>query len=444
MIKAPVEHSPERNHVGRLSLAYRAASATLITLGLFWIVWMSFEREWLLVFINFCYLSAGIFLWKCISDGQLRSGAALAHFLLFFVIVEICLIYDVPSEAAPRTTHIYLLAMAFLLYVTFRKTHPAITYAVISIYLGCFVIFSSTVFALPNADPLPDDVRLVGGWISSATALAITCACVYILQSDFATRSSYGRQLLAALSGNQFELYYQPQVGLSGEMTGAEALIRWNHPTRGMVQPGEFVHAAEDLGIMPIIGTWVIEAACRQLSVWQSDPRMGDLKLSINVSPQQFRDEEFVTRLKAIVARHHVDPTRLQLELTEGMVVSDIEDVIAKMTAIAGFGITLSLDDFGTGYSSLKYLKRMPFAAVKIDQAFVRDMLDEERDAAIVKGIIQIGRDLHLKVTAEGVETEAQRRYLARLGCTSFQGYLFGRPQPADQLRLLSLQSCAA
>ncbi len=426
-------HSPEDDHLKRLSVAYQMASVCLMGLGGLWLAWMSLERQWPLVFLNLIYLIAGIYLWFRIRSGQFRVAAALVHVLLFFVIIQICLVYDIPDPAAPRVTHLYFLAMAFLLYVTFRNINPRMTYAGVLIYIAGFIVFSSTTFAASFADPLPDELRVFGAWMHSAVAVAIMCASVYIMQADHATRSRIGGQLAAALAEDQFELHFQPQVNKDGSIKGAEALLRWRHPKRGMVPPGEFIPAAEQLGIMNLIGKWVLDTACARLAAWQQDPGKSHLRLAINVSPQQFRDENFVSDVAETVRSHGVDPSRIELELTESIVVEDIEDVIDKMAKLVDLGFALSLDDFGTGYSSLRYLKRMPVSQVKIDQSFVRDMLSDERDAVIVKGIIQLGHELNLSVIAEGVETEKQRQFLIELGCTDFQGYLFSRPVPAAE-----------
>lgn len=426
-------HSPEDDHLRRLSVAYQMASICLIGLGGLWLVWMFVEHQWPLVILNLLYLVAGAYLWIRIRRGRFRVAAAIVHVLLFFVIIQICLVYDIPDPAAPRVTHIYFLAMAFLFYVTFRDINQRMTYAGVLIYIAGFIVFSSTTFAAPFADPLPDELRVFGAWMHSIIAVAIMCASVYIMQADHATRSRLGGQLAAALAEDQFELHFQPQVDRTGAIRGAEALLRWRHPKRGMVPPGEFIPAAEQLGMMTLIGKWVLDNACAQLATWQQDSGKSDLRLAINVSPQQFRDENFVADVIETIRGHGVYPGRIELELTESIVVEDIEDVIAKMAMLVELGFSLSLDDFGTGYSSLRYLKRMPVSQVKIDQSFVRDMLSDERDAVIVKGIIQLGHELNLSVIAEGVETEKQRKFLIDLGCTDFQGYLFSRPLPAAE-----------
>lgn len=418
------------NHHKRLALAYQAVALTLVIVGIFWLIWRVIERDWSLILTNVIYVGAGLYLWFRIRTGRFHLAAMAVLLFLSVSVAYICLVYDVPSPASPRVTQIYFLALAFLSYVTFRDDNPRLTHTIVLANLVGFVIFSSTSYAAPFAQPLPDHVRLLGSWVHSIVATGIMCACVYIMQSEFSARSSYGRLLATALAERQFELYYQPQVDGDGAVLGAEALLRWWHPKRGFVAPCEFIPAAEQLGMMRPIGRWVLEAACAQLSEWRTVPGRSGFRLAVNVSPQQFHDPAFVGEVREVVTRHGICPSRLKLELTESLVIGDIDDVVDKMIRLEEFGVTLSLDDFGTGYSSLRYLKRMPFDQVKIDRGFIRDMLDDERDAVIVKGIVQLGHELHLSVLAEGVESIEQRDYLLELGCLEFQGYFFGRPMP--------------
>ncbi len=234
--------------------------------------------------------------------------------------------------------------------------------------------------------------------------------------------------LHAALAGQQFVLYYQPQVDGAGNPLGAEALIRWKHPLLGFVSPVEFIGAAESNGLILPIGHWVLQAACLQLAQWARNPSLQHLTIAVNVSAKQFRQADFVRDVQAVLAQTGADPYKLKLELTESLLVSNVEDVIQKMTALKAQGIGFSLDDFGTGYSSLAYLKRLPLAQLKIDQGFVRDMLTDSNDAAIARMVIALSESMGISAIAEGVEEEAQRAMLAQLGCRHFQGYLFGRP----------------
>jgi len=235
----------------------------------------------------------------------------------------------------------------------------------------------------------------------------------------------------------QFVLYFQPQLNQARRIVGAEALIRWNHPHRGLVVPGYFIQLAEDSGLILQIGDWVLASACKQLLLWSSQAHTANLVLSVNVSPRQYLQADFVEKVTQLINSTGVDPSKLKLELTESMLVENIEDIIAKMTALKAIGVGFSLDDFGTGYSSLSYLKRLPLDQLKIDQSFVRDIMIDSNDASIVNTIIALGLSLGLEVLAEGVETEEQMLLLLSHGCQAFQGYLFSKPVPIDDFELI-------
>ena len=257
------------------------------------------------------------------------------------------------------------------------------------------------------------------------------------MQEAISSRVSLGNELRRALENRQFELHYQIQVDNSHQAVGAEALIRWIHPERGLVSPALFIPLAEETGLIVPIGQWVIETACAQISAWQNDPLTRDLVLAVNVSAQQFRQAGFVALVQSAVQQHAINPTRLKLELTEGMLLENIEETIAIMNTLSEIGILFSLDDFGTGYSSLQYLKRLPLDQIKIDQSFVRDIASDASDKAIVITIIAIAHSLGLEVIAEGVETEEQRQFLLYNDCIHYQGYLFGKPLPIQQFEAL-------
>ena len=260
------------------------------------------------------------------------------------------------------------------------------------------------------------------------------------MQKAVAARAVLQDDLRTALQAQQLMLYIQPQVDLGGRVVGAEALLRWRHPARGFVSPVEFIPVAEDSGMIHELGQWVLQAACEHLQAWARLPALQGLNLSVNVSVQQFRHPDFVVRVQETLMRHPGVAARLKLEITESLLMVDVEEVIAKMDALRTGGVSFSLDDFGTGYSSLAYLKRLPLEQLKIDASFVRDLLTDPNDAAIVRTIIALASSLGLKVVAEGVETEAQRRVLAEEGCPVFQGFLFSRPvPPADFERLPGL-----
>ncbi|GBG01747.1 hypothetical protein AZSI13_10740 [Azospira sp. I13] len=252
------------------------------------------------------------------------------------------------------------------------------------------------------------------------------------LQEAIELRASREDGLRRALKGQELSLHYQPQLDGRGKVVGAEALLRWLPPDGPPVSPAEFIPLAEETGLITQIGRWVLETACAQLRVWQDDPRTRLLCLAVNVSPRQFRNVDFEAQLWEAVQRHDVAPGLLKLELTESVVLDDLPGTVARMASLRQKGFRFSMDDFGTGYSSLSCLRQLPLDQIKIDQSFVRDIGSDPEDAAIVEAIIAMSRTLNLQVVAEGVETEAQRAFLAERGCHVFQGYLFGRPMPAD------------
>ena len=257
------------------------------------------------------------------------------------------------------------------------------------------------------------------------------------MQDTINARAALEVELHTALENSQFRLYYQIQINSHLHPVGAEALIRWLHPERGVVTPAQFIALAEETGLILPIGAWVLDTACAQIKKWQSDAFTRDLVLAVNVSAKQFRQGDFVTQVKAALQRHGVDPRRLKLELTESLLLENVEETIATMNALKEFGVKFSLDDFGTGYSSLQYLKRLPLDQLKIDQSFVRDITTDSSDKAIVRTIIAMTQSLNLKVIAEGVETEEQRMLLHEKGCTHYQGYLFGKPMTIEQFEAL-------
>jgi diguanylate cyclase (GGDEF)-like protein len=267
--------------------------------------------------------------------------------------------------------------------------------------------------------------------------------CFYdpLMQAVVSARAALEAGLREALEKNQFLLHYQAQVDGKGHVTGSEALVRWQHPQRGVVSPAEFIRLAEETGLILPLGQWVLETACKQLALWAAQPEMEHLTLAVNVSARQFHQSNFVETVLSTLERTGARPKRLKLELTEGLLLESVEDVISKMTVLKERGIGFSLDDFGTGYSSLAYLKRLPLDQLKIDQGFVRNILTDANDAAIAKMVVVLAASLGLAVIAEGVETEAQRDFLSSQGCYAHQGYLFSRPLPVADFEAFARQT---
>ncbi|WP_051678420.1 EAL domain-containing protein [Thiomicrospira pelophila] len=258
------------------------------------------------------------------------------------------------------------------------------------------------------------------------------------MQEAASKRSEIETELRRAIEEKEFVLYYQPKYCFSGQLHGYEALIRWQHPQKGLVPPFEFIGVAEETGLIIPMGGWILNQACQTLQAWQDQDDKKHLGLAINISPRQFHQAEFVDDIQAALIHYKIDASKLELEITESMLMNDIQDTADKMQALKALGINFALDDFGTGYSSLNYLKTLPLGSLKVDQSFVRDMLVDENDAAIVKTIITLAKELQLSVVAEGVEEAAQARILHDLGCDLLQGYLYGRPSAefvSDELK---------
>ena len=264
------------------------------------------------------------------------------------------------------------------------------------------------------------------------------------MQAQVAKRTALEADLRQGILRNELVLHYQPVVNPEARMVGVEALVRWMHPRRGMVSPIEFIPIAEQTSLILPLGHWVLQAACNQLALWAKLPELEPLTIAVNVSARQFRHPDFVQQVMALFEETGANPHRLKIELTESLLLTDTQDTTRKMTELQAAGVCFSLDDFGTGYSSLSYLKVLPLQQLKIDQSFVRDILTDPNDAAIARTVLALGKSLGFSVVAEGVETEGQREFLLSNGCTLFQGYLFGRPVPVQNLRLETVQTIQA
>ena len=253
------------------------------------------------------------------------------------------------------------------------------------------------------------------------------------METAVMARAQLESDFRVALHEQQLILHYQAQVVRDNRVTGAEALVRWQHPQRGLVAPAEFIPLAEETGLIVALGNWVLETACTQLALWASQAEMAPLTVAVNVSVQQFRRPDFAENVLDIIRKTGANAQLLKLELTESVLVDNVEDIIGKMIALKAAGVGFSLDDFGTGYSSLSYLQRLPLDQLKIDESFVRDVITDPNDAAIAKTIVALAENLGLGVIAEGVETEMQCAFLANVGCHAYQGYYFSRPLPVEE-----------
>lgn len=297
--------------------------------------------------------------------------------------------------------------------------------------IGIYVFDSAT-------DSVSDMLKRADLAMYQSKAAGRNAICFFepAMQATLSRRAMLEASLRNALRRQQFKLFYQPQVMDTGKLLGFESLLRWQHPELGLLAPADFIQLAEESGLIVPIGMWAIEAACLQLVAWASEPARAELSLSVNVSVRQFRHEHFVDQVLDVVRRTGVKPQRLRLELTESLLVDNVDVIAGKMRLLKAAGIELSLDDFGTGYSSLAYLRHLPLDELKIDHSFFRNALTSEADGAIVRTIVVLAQSLKLKLIAEGVEDERQRDFLAAHGCHAYQGYLFGNPM--DDIALAS------
>lgn len=281
------------------------------------------------------------------------------------------------------------------------------------------------------------DIAMYQAKLAGRNAL---CFFDEIMQALLTKRAALETDLRGALAQNQFKLYYQLQTTHEGQTIGAEVLIRWKHPLHGLLLPTEFIPLAEQTGLILPIGQWALDVACTQLKHWSQNPQTQHLQLSVNVSARQLHQTDYVAQIQAVLQKTAIVPHQLKLELTEGIVLYDVNDTITKMQALKALGVQLALDDFGTGYSSLSYLTQLPFDQIKIDQSFVNNIGIKPTDAVIVQTIISMANNLSMEVIAEGVETEAQRDFLVQHGCTLFQGYFFSEPVSLAEFEALLLK----
>jgi len=373
--------------------------------------------------------------WILIRNDKVNAALIISEIAFLIFAIGFCLIFDVPSEAMPRVSHLYLPAITLLAYFNYLRQKSTFQIVIIAASLLAFIFFSCTKIALPFALSVPDEVRYLGIWINSTLATAMLCGGVYAIHRESTGQNEISRALRTAVRNNQLELHFQPQVDNARQIIGAEALLRWKHPQRGYIPPGDFIPIAEECGLMPLIGGWVLKEACRTLSVWSDDPVLGELTLAVNVSANQFNVDGFEQSVLETVELFRIDPAKLKLELTESVIISGVEPVVSKMNILRTSGIEFALDDFGTGYSSLSYLRQLPVSQLKIDRSFVQESFESPGGASLIKSIVRMGLDLDLTVLADGIETAAQHLFLLDCGCHEFQGYYFGRPVPDEDFK---------
>lgn len=433
----------EDRHSQRLVFAYKLGSLAIIVLALCWGSVFVAMQSWSLAATDLVLVFVGVLSWLLVHRGRLDAALIISQLAFLTIAIGFCLFFDVPSDTVPRVSHLYLLVLAMLGYLSYLRKPSVLQLIVIGLCLASFIAFASANLSFPFAQPVSDDFRVVGSWVNVTLAIAMFCGCVHVMQVKFIQTTNMARDLHSALRNQEFTIYYQPQVSREGRTLGAEALLRWRSPKRGFVSPADFIPMAEEAGLMTAIGGWVLEEACRTLAAWQLHPATRDLTLSVNVSASQFHERGFEQFVFKEIEINQIDATRLKLELTESVMVADAEAVIAKMHALRAAGVSIALDDFGTGYSSLDYLSRLPLNQLKMDRSFILNVVENKRSASLARNILQLGQDLDMAVLAEGVETQEQFQFLLDHGCDEFQGFLFGRPVPREDFDRRALGSAA-
>jgi len=419
-----------RRRVRRMILANSAASAGV---SLCWAAYFSFASLWTVVGLHVLAAGAAAVAASLALRGRMRLASRVLISAILLLVCFGAVFIDPPVEGINRSIHHFLIAMGVMSCLLMRAERMWLRRTVPMTCFLAWAAFSSFDLGIVSSIALPAAARAHTGWVNCFAAMLMVYATLHIILTDAAERSAEEGELREALLHGEFVLHYQPQVDAQGRLIGAEALIRWHHPRRGMVPPGEFISLAEKSGLMLPMGTWVLKTACEQLVVWSHRPETASLVMAVNVSIVQFSHPDFVTTVLGVLERSGANAARLKLEVTEGMLANDLDDIVNKMTLLKAHGVSFSLDDFGTGFSSLSYLRRLPLDQLKIDQSFVRHMHGSKKDAAIVHAVIALGQSLELGVIAEGVETDEQRRFLLALGCTQYQGFLFSKPITAKE-----------
>lgn len=420
------------------------ASLLMVVMGCVWASVFTLRGSWAIVLMDLLLILSGIGVLLLSLKHHVRAANLLLFATLMLVIVGSTLVLDSPTPAAPRASHLYLLPLAVAAVMAFRDEPLWLRHGVTLLCLVTFACLAASSWSPLREYNLPDPLRTVGSWVQSLAAMTMLFMLLHILQTDTVERLQLDQEMRAALQEEQFVLHYQPQLDIHGQVFGAEALLRWQHPQRGLLPPGHFIEHAEKTGFIVPLGAWVLRQTCAQLRAWSDDPVLCNLQLAVNISQKQIRQASFVSELLGIIGDHPRTARHLELELTETVIIQDVAELTRKMASLVEHGVRFSLDDFGTGFSSLAHLKNLPLSKLKIDRSFVNDVLTDDSSKAIVRTVITLGQSLGMNVVAEGVETPEQQRFLLEHGCVQFQGYLFSKPLPLEAFIAYTRQHGAA
>lgn len=420
-------------HQRRIELMLLLGSGILIASSLFWVIYFLLRKQWLVVPLETSLVVVGTGAVVLILQQRLKAAAMLLLGSLLVCISTISLVFDLPTPEVHRGSHHFLPAVGVCAYLLLRGQRKWVQHGAMLAFFTFYCVLDGTHFGLVEGYNLPEDVRAVSLWVANVMSTLTLFMAIYVMQSDVVATNELETELRQALIDGEFVLHYQPQLDAEGHILGAEALARWQHPQHGLLPAADFIGLAEQTGLILPLGDWMLKRACVQLSQWADKPELSGIQLAVNVSAQQLHQPDFVQQVLDIVERCGVQPGRLKLELTESMLIDNVDDVIDKLTQLKAHGVVFALDDFGTGYSSLSYLKHLPLDQLKIDRAFVNELLTSAKDAAIARTVVSLGRNLGLNVIAEGVETQGQLNHLKAIGCEAFQGYWFSKPLPSQE-----------
>ncbi|QDQ86903.1 EAL domain-containing protein [Alcaligenaceae bacterium SJ-26] len=423
-------HSDKTVKIRRILLL---TGVSCILLGVFWTSCYTYLRRPELAAIYVVLTLIGIGAIICSRRYKYRVLVGIAHAIMLMVVLISAI--DVPLNGVSRSAYVYFLPLAAGAIFVFGQGNFYMGTLFPILCLVWFVMFGVGAAGFTeSAFAPPEVVRFLGG-IANFSIASLLMACVLVIyRNDMNARISLARELVHAITDRQLLVLYQPQVGMDGKPTGAEALVRWQHPSRGLLSPDQFIPLAEESFLIRELGLEVLRQACELLSKWAEDPVLATKIVAVNVSPVQLQDAGFVSSVRQVLASTGANPARLELELTESALCMDVDQVREKMQALQANGVRWALDDFGTGFSSLAVLQSLPVQKLKIDRQFVKSAAESESAKLLLAKIIEIADVMGMMAIAEGIETRQQRDMLAQFGCREFQGFLYGRPQPVAAL----------
>lgn len=423
-----------------LAFLCRVAAWTGFVVCLGWLAFFMSLQDWELACSLLILAVVILPCWRLALKGHFSTGLMGAQIACLLFVVVFCYRYDVSDSTVQRTTHLYLPVIALVGYMNYQRYRSRLQIIIILASLIAFIFYCSnhSLFSIDN--PVSRSFRVVSAWLNPVLATLFLFGGIVAMHTDFSRRAQRAKAIHHALYNEQFMLMYQPLVDSAGQVVGAEALIRWNHPTSGLLLPSAFIPDAQDAGLMPMIGEWVITHAFNELLKWQASADTRHLSVSINITADHLMQPDFVRKLLNRVSQENIPCKQVHLELTESVFVSDPDTVAARMNELAAIGFMFSLDDFGTGFSSLSTLRGLPLEQIKIDRSFISSASENQKGEVIVRNIARLGSELGLEVVAEGIETEQQWLMMKEYGCSVFQGFYFSPAVSSSQFAHLVAQ----